>query len=87
MKITKKRKLYFLRSSLRKINMVIILLLLKISLKCENWYSEFTGHKRDSNAGGFDGSSTNKFRDFYLFSKKKYKAHYYDDYKNTQKEK
>ena len=63
-------------------NLVIILLLLKISLKCKNWYSEFNGHKRDSNANGFDGSSTNNFTDFYLFSKRKYKAHYCGDYKN-----
>ena len=32
---------------------MVIILLLKINLICENWYSEFNGHKRDANINGF----------------------------------
>ena len=46
--------------------MLIILLLLIINLKCENWYSEVNDHKRDANFNGFAGSSFNHFTDFYL---------------------
>ena len=53
--------------------MFINLLLLIVSLKCENWYSEVNGHKVDAN-NWFAGASKNNFTDFYLFSEKKYRA-------------
>ena len=67
-------------------NMLIILLLLIISLKCENWYSEVNGHKRDASSNGFAGSTNNPFTDFYLCSERKYRAHFYGDDKNIWSE-
>ncbi len=61
-------------------NIKIIILFLLFYIKCENWYNEINGHRKDASRNGYAGSASNNFTDFYLCSERKYRVHYlYDD--------
>ena len=65
------------------INIKIILLFLLFYIKCEDWYDEVNGHRKDASESGYAGSLNNPFTDFYLCSERKYRVHFLDDDNDT----